>query len=99
MAIGRATFGERRPSTNGKSHRPDPAVGRASQEPGAHVKRIAGNKWLVALPVMLAALTAVLDGSIVNVALPNMQSAFGSGVDEIDWVITGYLISSVIIIP
>jgi len=63
------------------------------------VKRIAGNKWLVALPVMLAALTAVLDGSIVNVALPNMQSSFGAGVDEIDWIITGYLISSVIIIP
>jgi len=62
-------------------------------------KLITGNKWLITIPVMLAALTAVLDASIVNVAIPNMQSSFGAGVDEIDWVITGYLISNVIIIP
>ncbi|MBV8221788.1 MAG: DHA2 family efflux MFS transporter permease subunit [Candidatus Eremiobacteraeota bacterium] len=61
--------------------------------------RLIGNKWLISIPVMLAALTAVLDASIVNVAIPNMQSSFGAGVDEIDWVITGYLISNVIIIP
>jgi MFS transporter, DHA2 family, multidrug resistance protein len=60
---------------------------------------ITGNKWLIAIPVMLAALIAVLDASIVNVAIPNMQSSFGSGVDEIDWVITGYLITNVIVIP
>lgn len=60
---------------------------------------IVGNKWLITIPVMLAALIAVLDASIVNVAIPNMQSSFGSSVDEIDWVITGYLISNVIIIP
>ncbi len=61
--------------------------------------RLIGNKWLISIPVMLAALTAVLDASIVNVAIPNMQSSFGAGVDEIDWVITGYLISNVIVIP
>jgi DHA2 family multidrug resistance protein len=60
---------------------------------------IIGNKWLITIPVMLAALIAVLDASIVNVAIPNMQSSFGAGVDEIDWVITGYLITNVIIIP
>lgn len=61
--------------------------------------RLIGNKWLISIPVMLAALTAVLDASIVNVAIPSMQSSFGAGIDEIDWVITGYLISNVIIIP
>lgn len=60
---------------------------------------IVGNKWLITIPVMLAALIAVLDSSIVNVAIPNMQSSFGASVDEIDWVITGYLITNVIIIP
>lgn len=96
MAIGSARFGEMRPSTNGKS-RNGSAGG--SSNGAVHHRRIAGNKWLVSLPVMLAALTAVLDASIVNVALPNMQSSFGSSVDEIDWIITGYLISNVIIIP
>ena len=61
--------------------------------------RLIGNKWLISIPVMLAALTAVLDASIVNVAIPHMQSTFGAGVDEIDWVLTGYLISNVIVIP
>ncbi len=65
----------------------------------SHSKVIIGNKWLISIPVMLAALTAVLDASIVNVAIPSMQSSFGAGVDEIDWVLTGYLISNVIIIP
>src|SRR5215469_2127339 len=92
MAV-RATSDRPRPSTNGRSN------GAMTQPPGAHPRRIIGNKWLIALPVMLAALTAVLDGSIVNVALPNMQSSFGSSVDEIDWIITGYLISNVIVIP
>ena len=72
------------------------AVARAT---ASNSRLITGNKWLITLPVMIAALTAVLDGSIVNVAIPNMQSTFGASVDEIDWVITGYLISNVAIIP
>lgn len=92
MAGQSATFDAPRPSRNGHT-----TVATVTQLP--HARRIAGNKWLVSLPVMLAALTAVLDSSIVNVALPNMQSSFGSSVDEIDWIITGYLISNVIVIP
>ncbi len=68
-------------------------------EHASNSRLIVGNKWLITLPVMIAALTAVLDGSIVNVAIPNLQSSFGASVDEIDWVITGYLISNVAIIP
>lgn len=93
MATRSAVFENGRPSTNGKAKEAVAAV------PQLHVRRIQGNKWLVALPVMLAALTAVLDGSIVNVALPNMQASFGASVDEIDWIITGFLISTVIVIP
>jgi MFS transporter, DHA2 family, multidrug resistance protein len=92
MATRSATFDAPRPSPNG--HAPGSAPAHAAQS-----RRIVGNKWLISLPVMLAALTAVLDSSIVNVALPNMQASFGSGVDEIDWIITGYLISNVIVIP
>ena len=95
MAMNGATFERSRTSANGRSN----GSAQASRPQQAQQRRITGNKWLVSLPVMLAALTAVLDSSIVNVALPNMQSSFGSGVDEIDWVITGYLISNVIVIP
>ena len=94
MAIRSATFDRPHPSSNGRS-----AGTAANGSVAKHARRIVGNKWLISLPVMLAALTAVLDSSIVNVALPNMQSSFGSSVDEIDWIITGYLISNVIVIP
>ncbi len=41
----------------------------------------------------------MLDTSIVNVALTSMQSSFGSTISQIGWVVTGYAIANVIIIP
>jgi len=46
------------------------------------------HKWLVAAAVLLGAILTILDGSIVNVALPYMQRSFGLGVDRISWVVT-----------
>ena len=37
--------------------------------------------------------------SIVNVALPHMRGSLGASVEEITWVSTGYILSSVIIMP
>jgi DHA2 family multidrug resistance protein len=42
---------------------------------------------------------AALDMSIVNVALPHMRGTLGASVEEITWVSTGYILSSVIIMP
>lgn len=64
-----------------------------------HEKRIAGNRYLIAAAVMISALTAILDTTIVNVSIPTIQSAFGADIEQITWVITGFLISSVVIIP
>jgi len=49
--------------------------------------------------VMLATLLEIIDTSIVNVALPEMMGNLGATVDEIGWVVTGYIVSNVIIIP
>ncbi|MGH7668063.1 MAG: DHA2 family efflux MFS transporter permease subunit [Gemmatimonadaceae bacterium] len=57
------------------------------------------NKWVVAGTVMIGTMMAVLDSSIVNVALPDMRGTLGATVDEITWVITGYILSNVIIMP
>src|ERR1700680_5062499 len=43
------------------------------------------HKWLVAAAVLLGGILTILDGSIVNVALPYMQRSFGVGVDRISW--------------
>ena len=57
------------------------------------------NKWLVALTVITGTIMAALDTSIVNVALPYMKGNLGVSVEEITWVATGYMLSSVIIMP
>ena len=42
---------------------------------------------------------AVLDSSIVNVALPDMSGTLGATLTEITWVVTGYILANVIIMP
>jgi DHA2 family multidrug resistance protein len=49
--------------------------------------------------VMLAALMQTLDSTITNVALPTIQGNLGSSIDESTWVINGYTIAVVIVIP
>lgn len=56
-------------------------------------------KWIIAFTASLGALLEVLDTSIVNVALTSMQSSFGATISQIGWVVTGYAIANVIIIP
>jgi len=57
------------------------------------------HKWLVATAVLLAGIMTLLDGSIVNVALPYMQRSFGVGVDRITWIVTSYLAAISVMIP
>jgi MFS transporter, DHA2 family, multidrug resistance protein len=61
--------------------------------------RTTPNRWVVAGSVMLGTIMAVLDSSIVNVALPDMTGSLGATVEEITWVVTGYILSSVVIMP
>lgn len=56
-------------------------------------------RLLIVISVMLAVVLEIIDTSIVNVALPSMMGSLGATLDEIDWVITGYIVSNVIIIP
>src|SRR5690606_34732914 len=64
---------------------------------GAAEKQV--NKWVVAGAVMTGTIMAVLDSSIVNVALPDMTSSFGASVEQITWVVTGYILANVIVMP
>jgi DHA2 family multidrug resistance protein len=56
-------------------------------------------RWIIVLGVMLAPLMETIDSSIVNVALPTIQGNLGATFDEAAWVITGYLVANVIVIP
>ncbi len=57
------------------------------------------NKWMVCLTVLLGAIMSAVDTSIVNVALPYMRGNLGASVEEITWVASGYILSSVIVMP
>ena len=50
------------------------------------------NKWSVLLIVIITTFMATLDGSIVNVALPNMAKALNVSTSGIQFVATSYLI-------
>jgi DHA2 family multidrug resistance protein len=54
---------------------------------------------LITLTVMLGVLMAVIDTSIVNVALDTIAGNLGASIDESGWVSTAYLLSQVIVMP
>jgi MFS transporter, DHA2 family, multidrug resistance protein len=56
-------------------------------------------RWLVLASVMVATFMAVLDATIVNVALPNMMASFGVSVDHAEWIITAYLLVFGVMLP
>jgi len=56
-------------------------------------------RLVVTLAVIAATLLEIIDTTIVNVALPNIQGNFGVAVDQGAWVVTGYIIANVVIIP
>jgi DHA2 family multidrug resistance protein len=56
-------------------------------------------RWLVLSGVMIATFMAVLDATIVNVALPKLMSSFGVTVDRVEWVLTAYLLIFGVMLP
>ena len=56
-------------------------------------------RWLILLGLITAAIMEVLDTTIVNVALPQMAGNLGATTDEIGWVVTGYILSNVVVLP
>ncbi|BDE04889.1 MFS transporter [Vulcanimicrobium alpinum] len=54
---------------------------------------------LITAGIMAATLMQTLDTTIVNVALPTIQGNLGASQDQGAWVVTGYIISAVIVIP
>jgi DHA2 family multidrug resistance protein len=48
---------------------------------------------------MIGNIMAVLDSSIVNVALPDMAGNLGATIEEITWVVTGYILANVLVMP
>ncbi|MGC4073186.1 MAG: DHA2 family efflux MFS transporter permease subunit [Nibricoccus sp.] len=56
-------------------------------------------KWVIAITAALGAILEVIDTSIVNVALPDIQGNLGATLSEAGWISTGYACANVVMIP
>ena len=56
-------------------------------------------KWWLLANVMIGTFMAVLDATIVNVALPKIMASFGVGLDKIEWVLTAYMLALAVMLP
>src|SRR6202166_1558111 len=60
---------------------------------------IGGNRAAITVCVILATLMQALDTTIANVALPYMQGSVAASQDQIDWVLTSYIVAAAIMTP
>jgi DHA2 family multidrug resistance protein len=58
-----------------------------------------GNRLAITVCVILATLMQALDTTIANVALPYMQGSVSATQDQIDWVLTSYIVAAAIMTP
>src|SRR5215467_12976914 len=50
-------------------------------------------KWWTLFAVTFGLFMIMLDNTIVNVALPSIQSSLGLQISELEWVVTGYALT------
>src|SRR5690349_6560074 len=55
--------------------------------------------WRISMVVILGSIMSILDTTIVNVALETLGRDLHSTVSEIQWVVTGYMLSLAAVIP
>jgi DHA2 family multidrug resistance protein len=56
-------------------------------------------KWIITITVIIAALLELIDTTIVNVSLPQIQGNLGATLENVAWVVTGYAVANVIVLP
>ena len=56
-------------------------------------------KWVVAIVVIFGIFMSILDSTIVNIAIPRLQSAFGGSLNNVQWVLTGYTLIQGVVTP
>lgn len=57
------------------------------------------NRTMIVIAVMSATMMQMLDTTIVNVSLPQMQGQLGATSSEISWVLTSYIVAATAFMP
>lgn len=55
--------------------------------------------WFALIAIIIGAFVAVLNNSLINVAIPSLTTDLGSTTETIQWVLTGYMLASGVIVP
>src|SRR5450432_2337015 len=63
------------------------------------VGKISTRSKLLIVTSVMASLLEIIDTSIVNVAIPTMMGNLGATLEDISWVVTGYIIANAIVLP
>src|SRR5699024_9657511 len=71
----------------------------ADTPPTGHPTRIEGALLKVALVVVLGAIMAARDMTVVNVAIPTFQESFDASYASVAWAVTGYTLALATVIP
>jgi EmrB/QacA subfamily drug resistance transporter len=56
-------------------------------------------RWVAASVVVVGALMSILNQTVINVALPTLETDFRVSLTEIQWVVTGYALGLAAVIP
>src|SRR4051794_24172152 len=53
----------------------------------------------IAVVVIVGAIMTILDGTIVNIALRTLANDLDASLEDVQWVVTGYLLALALVIP
>jgi EmrB/QacA subfamily drug resistance transporter len=67
--------------------------------PSIEEEKITRAQWLALMVLIIGTFLAILDNSLMNVALPKLMAVFGSSQTDIEWVVTGYMLASAVVVP
>jgi EmrB/QacA subfamily drug resistance transporter len=56
-------------------------------------------KWIVAAVVIIGVFMSILDQTIVNIAIPRLQTTFGADIHTVQWVLTAYILTQGVVTP
>ncbi len=70
-----------------------------ASQPDASGIEFGFRRGILTFAIVLATVLEIIDVTIVNVALPNIEGNFGANIDQAAWIGTGYIIANVIVIP
>lgn len=58
-------------------------------------KSVINQAWII----VLGAIAPMLDSTMVNIALDHLAKAFNTGLNTVQWVVTGYLLAMMVAVP